>query len=211
MEGRTLEERRSATVGRILDAARDVFAEAGFAGARVDVIARRAGVNKAMIYYRIGDKEALYASVLHEVFSDSADRIARHIERGGAPEDKLKAYIQNLSRTMEENPWVPPIMIRELASGAGHFPEIVIRDVARLLEILSDILDEGVRRGEFMEVNPFLIHMMLVGAMVILRKVKALEAGHEDLPANLSLMVGRISGDLAADLTALILRAVKRT
>ncbi|HVR42592.1 MAG TPA: helix-turn-helix domain-containing protein, partial [Thermoanaerobaculia bacterium] len=41
----------------ILDVAAAVFAEQGFAGARIDEIARRAGVNKAMLYYRVGNKE----------------------------------------------------------------------------------------------------------------------------------------------------------
>ena len=49
---------------RILDAASAVFAELGFAGARVDDIAERAGVNKAMLYYHVGDKQALYSAVL---------------------------------------------------------------------------------------------------------------------------------------------------
>ena len=48
----------------ILDAASAEFAERGFAGARVDEIAARAGVNKAMLYYRIGDKQTLYNAVL---------------------------------------------------------------------------------------------------------------------------------------------------
>ncbi|MCD6588326.1 MAG: helix-turn-helix transcriptional regulator, partial [Candidatus Fermentibacteraceae bacterium] len=47
----------------ILDAAAEEFAEKGFSGARVDEIARRAGINKAMLYYRIGDKEELYRRV----------------------------------------------------------------------------------------------------------------------------------------------------
>src|SRR5512133_2313872 len=49
---------------RLLDAATAVFAEHGFAGARVDEIAERAGVNKRMIYAYYGDKEGLYREVL---------------------------------------------------------------------------------------------------------------------------------------------------
>jgi AcrR family transcriptional regulator len=52
---------------RILAAAAEVFAQIGFAGARVDDIAARAGVNKAMLYYHVGDKERLYTAVLVEV------------------------------------------------------------------------------------------------------------------------------------------------
>ena len=53
-----LSARKGETVTRILAAAKEVFAEVGFAGARVDEIARRADVNKASLYYHIGDKKA---------------------------------------------------------------------------------------------------------------------------------------------------------
>jgi AcrR family transcriptional regulator len=49
---------------RILDAALAEFAVKGFAGARVDAIARRAGNNKRMLYHYFGDKEGLFRAVL---------------------------------------------------------------------------------------------------------------------------------------------------
>ena len=51
---------------RILRAARREFVAKGFAGARVDAIARSAAVNKRMLYHYFGDKEALYRAVLRE-------------------------------------------------------------------------------------------------------------------------------------------------
>ena len=78
-------DKQSLTTARILDAATDIFAEAGFNGALMDEIARRAGVNKAMIYYHIGAKEALYAEVLHGVIGHVADSISACIETGATP------------------------------------------------------------------------------------------------------------------------------
>src|SRR4051794_2919179 len=49
---------------RILVAAFKEFAAKGFAGARVDTIARRAAINKRMLYHYFGDKEALFREVL---------------------------------------------------------------------------------------------------------------------------------------------------
>ena len=49
---------------RILEAAFKEFAEKGFAGARVDSIARRARINKRMLYHYFGDKEGLWREVL---------------------------------------------------------------------------------------------------------------------------------------------------
>lgn len=52
---------------RILDAAAREFASAGFDGARVDEIARKAGVNKALIYYYFKSKEELLAVLFEEI------------------------------------------------------------------------------------------------------------------------------------------------
>ena len=53
MVTREVAQPRSETRDRILDAAGQLFAEQGFGGATVEEIARRAGVNKAMLYYRL--------------------------------------------------------------------------------------------------------------------------------------------------------------
>jgi TetR/AcrR family transcriptional regulator len=55
---------------RILVAAFKEFAAKGFAGARVDTIARRASINKRMLYHYFGDKEALFREVLRRKMAE---------------------------------------------------------------------------------------------------------------------------------------------
>ncbi|MEI9865029.1 MAG: helix-turn-helix domain-containing protein [Limisphaerales bacterium] len=55
---------------RILVAALKEFAAKGFAGARVDAIARRAAINKRMLYHYFGDKEDLFRAVLRRKISE---------------------------------------------------------------------------------------------------------------------------------------------
>ena len=55
---------------RILEAALKEFAAKGFAGARVDAIARRAAINKRMLYHYFGDKEELFRAVLRRKVSE---------------------------------------------------------------------------------------------------------------------------------------------
>jgi len=100
------EEKRSNTLLRILEAAANVFSEAGFAGARMDEIADRAGVNKATIYYHIGDKETLYAEVISNVIGNTAETIARKIQDVQDPEEKLRIYIRTVARNIDVNPQV---------------------------------------------------------------------------------------------------------
>lgn len=52
---------------RILQAASKEFANKGFSGARVDDIAKRAGINKQLIYYYFENKEKLYTLVLEDL------------------------------------------------------------------------------------------------------------------------------------------------
>src|SRR5471032_2799170 len=55
---------------RILSAALREFAAKGFAGARVDVIARRAAINKRMLYHYFGNKEKLFRAVLRQKIAE---------------------------------------------------------------------------------------------------------------------------------------------
>src|ERR1051326_5358454 len=72
------------TQARILEAALREFAREGFAGARVDRIARRARINKRMLYHYFGDKEDLFREVLRRKIAERAAWIA------SAPEDPVE-------------------------------------------------------------------------------------------------------------------------
>ena len=71
--------RKQARPAEILDAALKVFAEKGYAGARMDDIARRAGVTKGTIYLYFENKEAVFKSLVRE--SIGTTLAARHRPR----------------------------------------------------------------------------------------------------------------------------------
>ena len=58
------DEARSRKIAELLDAALPEFARAGLEGARVDTIARAAGMNKRLLYHYVGDKAALFDATL---------------------------------------------------------------------------------------------------------------------------------------------------
>lgn len=74
VDGRTA--RSQATQAKLLEAAREEFQKSGFAGARVDVIADSAGVNKRLIYAYFGSKAELFETVL----ADNVGRVAAAVE-----------------------------------------------------------------------------------------------------------------------------------
>jgi TetR/AcrR family transcriptional regulator len=70
---RTIVRNLNRTREKILDAALAEFSARGFAGARVDAIARRARVNKRMLYYCFGTKQDLYREILRRKIAERAE------------------------------------------------------------------------------------------------------------------------------------------
>src|ERR1041385_6989385 len=85
---------------RILEAALKEFAAKGFAGARVDVIARRARINKRMLYHYFGDKEELFRAVLRRKIAERAAWLA------SAPEDPCERLPSWFNLACRDREWV---------------------------------------------------------------------------------------------------------
>ena len=206
----TFQGKPNQTTQRILKAAATIFSEVGFAGARIDEIARCAGVNKATIYYHIGDKRALYAQVIHTLFADAADRFERAVGTAQSPVEKLKRYIQTVSDTLERHPELAAIMLREQATGGRNFPDMVAQNLARIINIISGILREGAEKGVFIETAPFIVHLMIIGTAVFCKMsapIRAKFAPQADIYSQIDPDLGLNAQD---EIETLVLNAVSK-
>lgn len=203
-------EKPGKTAQKILAAARSVFAENGYNGAHVDEIAERAGVNKATLYYQIGDKDTLYANVIHQVLGHTAQGIAEAVSKVDHPEEKLKAYITFIADAVDKNPEWPPIMMREMASDGAHLPRVVVEDIVSVVTVLFGILEEGRKKGIFAEVAPFLIHMMIVGTILFYKKATPIKDRQSWLPDTIKAQDKKLKGNLGEEVANLVLKAIKR-
>lgn len=157
----------SNTIDEILEAAAVVFSEKGFDGARVDELARAAGVNKATLYYQIGDKEALYHAVLTRVIKRTANDIEQALETVSDCELRIRAFVEIFARNTGNVRYAAPIMLREVASGGRNLPESAVQEMGRVLGALTDTLQQGIEQGLFRPVNAFMVHMMIVGSLTL--------------------------------------------
>src|SRR5436309_15664286 len=83
-----------ATRKKLLTAARREFASSGLAGARVDEIAARAGVNKQLVYHYFGDKDALYLAVLEWVYEEIRAKERKLNPEGLPPQQATNPLIE---------------------------------------------------------------------------------------------------------------------
>ena len=90
MTRRTQAERTSATRRALLDAARDQFAERGYAGTGREQVAAAAGVTRGALHHHFGTKEGLFRAVVEELEADLTDQVATAAMAGTDPVDELR-------------------------------------------------------------------------------------------------------------------------
>jgi TetR/AcrR family transcriptional regulator len=142
----------------ILQAAVREFSREGVAGARIDAIARAAGVNKALLYYYFKDKETLYGAVLDHVFGGLTQSIQEALSSDLPPREKLLAYAGAHFDYIASHPLYPRIaqgeMMRAARGGAPQLERIVKQYFRPLFRNRAAVLREGQAAGEFRSVDP---------------------------------------------------------
>jgi AcrR family transcriptional regulator len=142
---------RERTRAAILDAATAEFAARGLAGARVDAIARRARVNKRMIYHYFGDKDGLYLAVLEATYAAirkaevGLDLAARD------PVKRMRELILFTWGYFLAHPEFLSLLGTENLHGAAHLRRSMrIRELhSPLIDMISGLLERGARSGLF--------------------------------------------------------------
>ena len=150
----------------ILAAAALEFAERGFAGARVDRIARRANVNKAMLYYHFKSKKRLYRTLLRQMFTRAADRLRAIGAGDGTAAEKVDRAIAGIADFFQEHTFVPAIMLREVAEGGTHLDRETLKALAGVPRAIAGIVQAGVATGDFRRVDPVFAYFSMLAPIV---------------------------------------------
>ena len=151
----------------IFQAAAVEFAEQGYEGAGVERIAARARVNKAMLYYHFGSKRALYLDVLRDMFRAVAARARAIADGPGTATEKLDTWIATIVAEAALRPWFPPMMLRELASGAPRLDPDTFALMNSVYGAVRDVIVQGQQEGAFRDADPLLTHMTIMPPILI--------------------------------------------
>lgn len=172
------------TRAAIFQAAADAFSAHGFAGVGVDDIARRARVNKAMIYYHFHGKLGLYREVVRDMLRDAGSRLGVIAESAAAADVKMQRFVAEFLDLVETRPWMPTLMLREIAEGAPHLDAETFALMRDVFSLFVRILNEGQRSGQFRDVHPVLAYMSVIAPMLLnaARERAAAAPGRQKLP-----------------------------
>ncbi len=155
---------------QILDAALAEFGEQGLAGARLDDIARRAGIAKGTIYLYFPNKEELFREVVRQTIVTRLDELRREFgEPGdGTATEQLRAYMRSWWATVTRPAFRT---VYRLVVGELHrFPELLafyLDEVAgRAKALHADVIARGVATGEFRAFDPAAASRIIASSFV---------------------------------------------
>jgi AcrR family transcriptional regulator len=162
--------RKSARPQEILDAALACFAEKGFAAARMDDIAARAGVTKGTIYLYFENKDAVFKALVRESIGAQIAHVIESIRAyEGSSRDLLRNAVTMIAHfaATSDRVVLPKIIVAEV----GNFPELArfYRDeiIDKGLGAMTSVIARGVERGEFRDVNPDHVARMMIAPILL--------------------------------------------
>jgi AcrR family transcriptional regulator len=148
--------RKRARPAEIVDAALKVFAEKGFAGARMEDIAARAGVTKGTIYLYFENKEAVFKTLVRESIGATLNEVTANVrDYNGSAKELLRFALTAMAHllTSSDRVVLPKIIIGE----SGNFPELArfYREeiIDKGLALMSGLIARGIEQGEFRDVQ----------------------------------------------------------
>lgn len=155
-QGPVRQRRKEARPQELLDAALNVFVERGFAAARTDDVAQRAGVSKGTLYLYYPSKEDLLKAVItHSLAAEIAEGRRIVETHTGSATELLREFVVEWWRRVLDSPasGVFKLMITEVR----NYPDVAefyAREVMQPGEqVLTAVIQRGIDRGEFRAVS----------------------------------------------------------
>jgi len=153
------------TKDKIIVAAKAEFQQKGLAGARMQEIADRCGINKALLHYHFNSKDELFRAVLIAGIADVFPVLMGTLNATMPLREKLQSVIRLYIDQLSQNPELPRFVLNELAQNpnfiATHFQGLQARPTVFVAQI-----EAAVQAGEIRSTEPFQLIASLVGLCV---------------------------------------------
>lgn len=135
------------TEQKIFDAAHEVFLQRGLDGAKMQEIADRAGINKALLHYYYRTKEKLYETVAKAILTRNVPMIRRIIESELPLQEKIEKFVDQYITVISQNHYLPIFLISEMNKHPDRFFETVIPKNFPKPQKFIEQVEEEVEKG----------------------------------------------------------------
>ena len=151
----------------LLQAARELLAERGMPRVTLREVAKRAGVQPALVNYYFGGKAGLLRAVVDEVASGVRARVRDAADREGSAEDRLRALITAIVEALAADPYAPRLLVEQVLFADDEIIDEFVDAFARAnLTAVRSVLEAGRTSGTLRSVDPLFFMPSAVGATV---------------------------------------------
>lgn len=159
--------RKEARPGEIIEAAITIFVEHGFAAARLEDVARLAGVSKGTLFVYFATKEELFRAVAQHLL---AMNLASMQQIAQAPDLPLRDIVPRLlAQSVAATRGRLPAMVRMMIAESRAFPDLALmwhdEVVSKVLTLVTSVIGRAQARGEASPGDPLLHAFSILGPM----------------------------------------------
>lgn len=138
---------RAEREAEILEAARKVFAEQGYAAAAVAEVAARAGVVEGTVYAYFDSKRALLIAVMKQFYEELISETERGLDAVRGTENRLRFVIRHHLDTFARELGLCRLIVSEARPDVALYDEAILDLNRRYTGLALRVLEEGVRDG----------------------------------------------------------------
>lgn len=142
------------TEEQILEAAKQVFQKRGFAGARMQEIADKAGINKSMLHYYFRSKDNLFQTVFQESIRQFFPKIFEVLNSDLALNPKINKLVETYYKMFKEQPHLPRFIIHEMNQHPDRFKQFVNSIGIEIPEQFIKQIRSEIEAGTMKEIDP---------------------------------------------------------
>ncbi len=151
----------------ILQTAMDVFIEKGRHGAKMQEIADRAGINKALLHYYYRSKEKLYSKIFEFLVWRNIGDLLSLLDSDLSFPEYLRSFIFKYMDLLKKNPKIPLFILKELSEG-GDVVQMVLKNLVKsgMFDAAKAVavIERGMEKGEIVPQDPLQVLATIVGS-----------------------------------------------
>lgn len=156
---------KSTAAEKLLDAASELMIARSSIEVSLSDIAQKSGVNAALVKYHFGNKDGLLLALLARDAATEVTQLEYLLAQPIAPTAKLRLHIAGIIRAYHQFPYMNRLIHYLLHESSPEAADEVSKFfVAPLLDFHRRLLAEGIRVGEFRDIDPVLFYTSLIGA-----------------------------------------------
>jgi TetR/AcrR family transcriptional regulator len=115
---------------KILTAARKVFLERGFDGARMQHIADEAGINKALLHYYYRSKDKLFEAIFRDAFKTFLPAVGEIMKKEMTLRNKISSFIDHYYALLMSNPELPVFILHEIQRNPATLAGMIMNHIS---------------------------------------------------------------------------------